>query len=245
MNLKDKTILVTGANGGLGRALVQTLLEKGAGKIYAAARLPDALPDKLQSHPRVIAIKLDITDVVSVAAAAGKCTDVDLLINNAGVNCCMGLLNPNAFEAARKEMDVNYFGTLSMCRVFARTMIARGTGTIANVCSIIGLVNLPANGTYCASKAAGHSLLQGIRAELAPRGISVVGIYPGPVDTRMTASQKIPKTAPEEVADAIVVGLANGDEEIFPDAMSQAVHHQLIKDSKQIEKQFAAMIPGE
>lgn len=245
MTLKGKNILVTGAGGGLGMALVRALLEQGAGKIYAAARGTVALAQMAQQEPRIIPVQLDITEAASVAAAARQCADVDVLINNAGVNRCVGLLAVEAMTAAREEMEVNYFGTLAVCRAFAPIMVTRGNGMIANVCSIIGLVNLPVNGTYCASKAAGHSLLQGLRAELALKGVSVVGIYPGPVDTRMTAGQQMPKATPEEVAGAIVAGLASGDEEIFPDPMSQDVHRQLVADARQVEKQFAAMIPGE
>ena len=169
---------------------------------------------------------------------------MDLLINNAGVNRCEGLMGATGMDSAREEMEVNYFGTLAMCRAFAPILASRGNGAIVNVCSIIGLVNLPLNGTYCASKAAGHSLLQGMRAELASRGIRVVGVYPGPVDTKMTAGQEMPKATPGQIADAILAGLENGDEEIFPDPMSQHVHAMLLKAPKQVEREFAAMIPA-
>ncbi|AMV71076.1 3-oxoacyl-ACP reductase [Desulfuromonas sp. DDH964] len=245
MNLKGKTILVSGAGGGIGTALVRALLEKGAAKIYAGARSTPALEELLQiDRVRIIPVELDITVPASVAAAARQCSDVDLLVNNAGVNRCMGLLEPHAMEAARAEMEVNYFGTLAMCRAFAPILARRGNGAIANVCSIIGLVNLPVNGSYCASKAAGHSLIQGIRAELAPAGVRVVGIYPGPVDTSMTAGQAMPKATSMQVAGAIIAGLANGDEEIYPDPMSEDVQRKLMAAPKQVEQQFAAMIPA-
>lgn len=144
-------------------------------------------------------------------------------------------------ESAREEMEVNFFGTLAMCQAFASALIARG-GSIVNICSIIGLVNLPAAGTYCASKAASHSLLQGVRAELAPKGVRVIGVYPGPVDTSMTAGQPTPKATPAQVAQAILDGIENGDEEIFPDAMSRQVHAALMANPKQVEKEFAATI---
>ncbi|WP_305731212.1 SDR family oxidoreductase [Trichlorobacter ammonificans] len=245
MNLKAKTVLVTGANGGVGSALVKALLEKGAAKIYAAARTVAAVQELVQFNPeRIVAVPLDITSAASVAAAAEQCVDVNLLINNAGINRCVSLLGRAGLEAAREEMEVNFFGTLAMCRAFAPLLEAKGSGTIVNVCSIIGLVNLPVNGTYCASKAAGHSLLQGMRAELAPRGIRVVGVYPGPVDTKMTAGQEMPKATPVQVASAILTGLERDAEDIFPDPMSQGVHEQLAKNAKQVEKQFAAMIPA-
>lgn len=245
MNLQNKIALVTGANGGIGGALVKALLDKGAAKVYAAARTTAAVAALVQQHgARVVAVQLDVTDPSSVAAAAQQCPDLDLLINNAGVNRCTWFTAPTAMQSAREEMEVNYFGTLAMCRAFAPLLASRGGGAIANVCSIIGLVNLPINGTYCASKAAGHSLLQGLRAELAPRNIQVVGVYPGPVDTKMTAGQEMDKTTPEQVVAAIVAGLENGDQDIFPDPMSQGVYAGLQKDAKQVEKEFAALIPG-
>jgi NAD(P)-dependent dehydrogenase (short-subunit alcohol dehydrogenase family) len=245
MELTGKVVLVTGANGGLGEALVKALIDKGIAKVYAAARNSAAVTDLVQQHAgRVVALRLDITDASDVAAAAEQCPDVDLLINNAGVNRCESFMGATGMESAREEMEVNYFGTLAMCRAFAAILDARGNGAIVNVCSIIGLVNLPLNGTYCASKAAGHSLLQGVRAELAPRAVRVVGVYPGPVETRMTAGQEMPKATPDQVAAAIVAGLENGDEDIFPDPMSQGVHAGLLKDPKQVEKEFSAMIPA-
>ena len=245
MNLKGKTVLVTGANGGLGGALVKALLDKGVARVYAAARSTAAVAELVEQHAgRVGALKLDITDASSVATAAAQCRDVDVLINNAGVNRCESFMGPTGMESAREEMEVNYFGTLAMCRSFAPLLAARGGGAIVNICSIIGLVNLPLNGTYCASKAAGHSLLQGLRAELAPRGVRVVGVYPGPVETRMTAGQEMPKATPEQVATAILAGMESDAEDIFPDPMSQGVYTGLQKDPKQVEKEFAAMIPA-
>ncbi|ADI85875.1 SDR family oxidoreductase [Geobacter sulfurreducens] len=245
MKLKGKNVLITGANGGIGRALVMALLERGAAKVYAAARSADAVAELIDgSSDQVMAVRLDVTQSASVRGAAEQCRDVELVINNAGVNRCMGFMGSSAMEDARLEMEVNYFGTLAMCRAFAPVLASRGGGAIVNVCSIIGLVNLPVNGTYCASKAAGHSLLQGLRAELAPRGIRVIGVYPGPVDTKMTAGQEMPKATPDEVAAAILAGVEMGDEYIFPDPMSRHVHAMLEKDPRQVERDFGAMVGG-
>lgn len=243
MDLKGKIVLVTGANGGIGEALVKALLTRGVAKVYAAARTIAAVAElSHRDADRVVAFRLDITHAASVAAAAEQCRDVDLLINNAGINRGTSLMGPTGMERAREEMEVNFFGTLAMCRAFAPVLASRG-GAIVNICSIIGLVNLPLNGTYCASKAAVHSMLQGVRAELAPRGIRVVGAYPGPVDTKMTAGQEMPKATPDQVAAAILAGVENGDEDVFPDPMSRDVHLKLLKDPKQVEREFAAMIP--
>lgn len=245
MNLKGKVVLVTGANGGIGKALVRGLLDKGAAKVYAAARTITAVAELAHlDADRVVPVRLDVTHAARVAAVAELCRDVDLLINNAGVNRGMWLTGPTGQECAREEMEVNFFGTLAMCRAFAPVLASRGGGAIVNICSILGLVNFPLNGTYCASKAAVHSLLQGLRGELAARNIRVVGVYPGPVDTRMTADLEIPKARPDHVAAAILAGLEKGDEDIYPDPMSQDVHAKLSMDLKQVERAFAAMIPA-
>lgn len=245
MDLCGKTVLVTGANGGIGGALVTALLEKGVGKIYTAARSTAAVAALVHhDDKRVVPIRLDITHATSVKEGAQRCHDIDLLINNAGLNRCVSLLSDAGLECSREEMEVNYFGTLAVCRAFAPVLMARGNGAIVNICSIIGRVNLPVNGTYCASKAAGHSLLQGIRAELAPQGVRVIGVYPGPVETRMTAGQEIPKAGPAEVAVAILAGIEDGSEDIYPDPMSREVYRQLQSDAKGVEKQFAPMIPA-
>lgn len=245
MQLKGKIALVTGANGGIGEALVKELLRRGVAKVYAAGRNLQSVAALTRLDPdRVIPLQLDITDAVSVAAAAAQCRDIDLLINNAGCNRGTALMSPMAMAAAREEMNINFFGTLAMCQAFAPVLTSRGGGVIANTCSIIGLVNLPVNGTYCASKAAVHSMLQGLRAELIGHKIEVVGIYPGPVDTPMTAGLEMPKASPQTVAAAIADGIEAGDEEIFPDPMSREVSAMLAQEPKAVEKQFAANLPG-
>ena len=243
MDVQGKNVVVSGANGGIGGALVAELMARGAAKVYAAARNVAAVePLVRQSGERVVAVPLDVTDAGSVARALDQCPDTDILINNAGINHNMWLLGPTGMEAARAEIEVNYLGTLAMCRAFA-PVLTRRQGMIVAIVSIIGLVNLPINGTYCASKAALHSLVQGVRAELAPGGVRVVGVYPGPVDTRLTAGLQMPKATPAEVAAAIVAGIVVNEEEIFPDPMSQQVHDQLCADAKAVERRYATMIP--
>ncbi len=244
MNIEGKVVLVTGANGGIGKALVRALLARGAVKIYAAARTTasDCSVEE-DGDGKVVAVRLDITDAAEVAAAAKQCADVDILINNAGVNRGMWLTGPSGMEAAKEEMEVNFFGTLAVCRAFAQILASRGGGAIVNVCSVIGLVNMPVNGTYCCSKAAVHSMLQGLRGELTVQHTRVVGVYPGPVETRMTAGLGMPKAKPSQVADAILTGLENGEEDIFPDPMSQGLHALLAKDAKQAERELGALVP--
>lgn len=235
--------MVTGANGGIGAAIVKELLKQDVAKVYAAARSIGAVAELTKlNQERLVPVRVDVTHATSVATLAEGCKDVDVLINNAGMNQCCGLLSPESLTSARQEMEVNYFGTLAMCQALAPQLIRR-RGTIVNVCSILSMVNLPANGTYSASKAATHSLVQGLRAELAPHGVRVTGVYPGPVDTRMTAGQEMPKATPQEVAEAIVTGIIQESEEIFPDGMSRQVHSALQVDAREVERQFAAMLP--
>lgn len=241
MDLKGKVVFLTGASSGIGSALLLALLQKRASKVYAAARSVEAAKSHAKFDPvRIVPVQLDITDSEQVGAAAEQCRDVDLLINNAGINRGMWLTGPTAMEYAREEMEVNFFGTLAMCRAFAPGLISRG-GTMVNVCSLLGLVNLPLNGTYCASKAAGHSLLQGMRGELTPKGVRVVGVYPGPLDTRMTAALLTPRATPWQVASAILAGLESGEEYIYPDPMSRDIRILLELDARHVEKSFAML----
>lgn len=241
MDIKGKVAFLTGASGGIGSALLLALLQKRAAKVYAATQTAEAAESLVKLDPvRIVPVRLDISDSEQVRAAAEQCRDVDLLINNAGVNRRMWLTGPTAMECAREEMEVNFFGTLAMCRAFASVLISR-RGTMVNICSILGLVNLPLNGTYCASKAAGHSLLQGLRGELTPQGVRVIGVYPGPMDTRMTATLQTPKATPWQVAAAILAGLERGEEYIYPDPLSRDIQILLEADARHVEKSFALL----
>ena len=235
MNIDSQTILVTGANGGIGRALVKTFLAAGAKKIYACARNTDSLRPLLQDD-RVCAVELDVCNPASVANAAASCGDVTILVNNAGTGGG-GLLGSQ--ENARREMEVNYFGTHAMCTAFAPILGKNGGGCIVNTISVIGLVNMPSIGTYCASKAALHSLTQGLRGVLAAQKTNVVGVYPGPVDTRMADGVAMPKASPESVAEEILAGLQAGLDEIYPDEFAQNIQKRLAACPKDVERQLA------
>ncbi|MDB5532958.1 MAG: short-chain dehydrogenase [Hyphomicrobiales bacterium] len=203
-DIEGKTVLVTGAFGGIGQALVQALLEAGAAQIIAASRSPQPSNDR-----RIVTATLDVRDQASVAALA-KTHPVDILINNSGVNANTGPLAVNATEDARNEMDANYFGLLNMCWAFAPPMVARGNGVIVNILSTGALKVLPRMTSYCASKAAAWSLTQGLRAELEGKGIDVIAMLPGATDTRLTAHLTIPKLSPKTVADATIAAIRDG-----------------------------------
>jgi NAD(P)-dependent dehydrogenase (short-subunit alcohol dehydrogenase family) len=231
--------LVTGANRGIGRALTQALLERGAAKVYAAARDPETLAEL---GDRVVPLRLDVTDARQVAAAV-RHTDVELLINNAGYVQPIDLTDDAIVDAARAEMEVNYFGVLRLVHGFADTLAQHG-GMLVNIGSVAGLSNVPLQPTYSASKAAQHSLTQAARALLAARGVTVHGVYPGPVDTDMAKDlpPQFVKTAPEIVAKAVLDGLESGDEDIFPDPFALALGEQFQASPKAAERQLAALV---
>ena len=241
MNVKESVALVTGANRGVGEAFVRALLDRGAAKIYAAMRSTEGYrtPDG-----RVKAIALDVTDRAAVAAAAAEYGDVTLLVNNAGVNRNRPISDDDALRNARDEMEVNYFGTMEMCRRFGPVLGANGGGAIVNMLSLLSRVNLPMIGTYCASKAAALSLTQGVRAELAAQGTLTVAVMPGAIDTRMGDMNPPPLERPIDVANAALDAVEAGEEDIYPGVMAEGVSQGLAADAKAVEKQFAEYLPG-
>ena len=188
VNVNDAVVFVTGANRGIGRAIAEEALARGSKKVYAAARNVAGVQDLVDQYPeRVVGIQLDVTSDVQIDSAASVAQDVQILINNAGVASYSGFVYDHNPEEARREMETNYFGPLNVTRAFARALVENGNGAVATVVSIGGLVNFPPAATYSASKAAAHSLTQGMRAELAPQGVAVFGVYPGPIDTDMAS----------------------------------------------------------
>jgi NAD(P)-dependent dehydrogenase (short-subunit alcohol dehydrogenase family) len=218
MQIKGCVALVTGASRGLGRAFSAGLLTAGAAKVYAAARDPTT-----SSLPGAQAIKLDITNAAEVAAAAERCGDVTLLINNAGIASFTPLLGSASMDAARSEMETNYFGTLAMCRAFAPVLAHNGGGAIVNVLSVVSWFNAPPQGSYCVSKAAEWSMTRGIRIEVRSQKTLVVAVHAGYIDTDMASHIAGPKTAPWDVVEATLRGIEAGLEEILTDERARAV----------------------
>jgi NAD(P)-dependent dehydrogenase (short-subunit alcohol dehydrogenase family) len=245
MQINQAVALVSGANRGLGRCFVQTLLAGGAMRVYAGAREPAALSF---DDPRVVPLQLDVTRPEQVRAAAERAGDLTLLINNAGINRLQRMLDAADPEAARAEMEVNYFGTLSMCRAFAPILTRNalpatlGGSAIINVLSILARVALPPMGSLCASKAATLRLTEALRAELAARAVRVIGVLPGPIDTDMSRDFPPPKLAVAEVVEAALAALDGGPDEVYVGQMAAGVAAGLAGDRSAVQRQFASYL---
>jgi NAD(P)-dependent dehydrogenase (short-subunit alcohol dehydrogenase family) len=219
MNIQGKTALVTGANRGLGTAYAGALLAAGAAKVYAGARDPSSV-----TLPGVVPVKLDVTSLDDIAAAAAQYGDVDILVNNAGISVSgVKLFDADADQALRDQFDVNVFGILHMSRAFAPVLRANGGGAIINMLSVLSWLSLPTSATYSMSKAAAWALTNGLRNELRAQGTLVVGVHAGLIDTDMARHVNVPKSKPEEIAQRVIEGLLNGDEEVLADATSTQV----------------------
>lgn len=243
MEINGCVALVTGGNRGIGEAFVRVLLESGTRKVYAACRDPRSAGHLQDAFPeRCIAVELDVTDATEVEDAARNCADVGLLVNNAGLFLNQRLLGAPDMTAARREMDVNYFGTLAMCRAFAPVLGRNGGGAIVNVLSAAALVSFPNMGGYSPSKAAARSLSGAIRAELAPQGTLVTALIVGSVDTRMAAHVEGAKERPADIARAGLKAVTRGIEEMDTDRMAIELRAALALDPKGLEKRLARML---
>src|SRR5438132_716133 len=235
MNIENKTILVTGANRGIGRALVEEALKRGAKRVYAATRQPFTHSDRRVTH-----LTLDVTNAAQIQDAVKKVEALDILINNAAVD-----LHEDLSERANLErhLAVNLFGTYGVSQAFL-PLLARSQGAVVNVLSLAALASVPFTPAYSISKAAAFSLTQSLRAFWAARGVKVHAVMAGPVDTDMTRYLDIPKFSAESVARGILDGLEKGDEDIFPDPMSESIAEGWRSGAtKALERQFAAYMP--
>jgi NAD(P)-dependent dehydrogenase (short-subunit alcohol dehydrogenase family) len=234
MTIADSAVLVTGANRGIGQALVEEALRRGAKRVYAGTRRPLAHADG-----RVTPLTLDVTDAAQIQAAAEQVGSLDLLVNNAGLALYDDLSDRAALE---QHLAVNLFGTYGVTQAFLPSL-TRSRGAVVNVLSVTALAALPLIPSYSISKAAAFSLSQSLRALLAGRGVSVHAVLAGPVDTAMSLGLDVPKASPQSVARAIFDGVERGEEDIFPDAMSQSMAQSWRGGAaKALERQNAAFV---
>lgn len=238
MKTENIVALVSGANRGIGKAIVEALLKQNVKKIYATARKVSDLSGF--TNPRVVKLALDITKGEQIQQVLAQAADVNLLVNNAGVLSFAGVVTGEKAALAR-DMEVNYFGTLSMVNGFSPVIEKNGGGAIANVISVVGLAAMAGIGGYSASKAALFSATQAMRAELKAKNIAVHGIFPGPIDTDMAKEFAMEKATPQSTAENIVAGIFAGEEDIFPDPMSANLSKLWASNPKELERQFASM----
>jgi len=235
MNIQSKTVLITGASRGIGRALVNEALRRGAKRVYAGTRGALSADD-----PRVTPLTLDVTNASQIEQAAREVNTLDVLINNAGIALYDDLSN---FDVLEQHLAVNLFGSLRTSRAFL-PLLRRSKGAIVNTLSLLALAPLPLTPAYAISKAAALNMTQSLRALLAGQGVTVHGVFLGPTDTDMTRGFEIPKASPEAVARGIFDGLENQEEDIFPDPMSQSIAEGWRTGvAKAIERQYAGFVP--
>jgi NAD(P)-dependent dehydrogenase (short-subunit alcohol dehydrogenase family) len=235
MKITNKTVLITGANRGIGKALVDEALRRGAKKVYAGMRSPVQHSDK-----RVTPLMLDVTDPSQIQRAVGAVDSLDVLINNAGIAIYDDLSNLDVLD---RTFSVNFVGLLKVTNAFL-PLLKRSKGAILNNLSLAGLAPLPIIPSYSASKAAALNLTQSLRSLLASQGVTVHAVVLGPVDTDMNRGFNIPKVSTESAAVGIFDGLEKGEEEIFPDPTSQSIAEGWRAGvSKALERQFAAFLP--
>jgi len=220
---KGKTVLITGANRGIGLAYAKAFLDAGAAKLYATARKPESLNDLVREHgDKVVPIELDLSRPETIEAAAKQASDVDIVVNNGGVLAGGELFKDDALENFDKEIEVNVKGLMRMARAFVPVLKARGGGALVQLNSVASLRNFTTLSTYCASKAASYSLTQELHHTLGEHGIDVVSVHPGPIGTAMGAKAGFDDAPPPSVvADATIAALKAGDFHCFPDDMAK------------------------
>jgi NAD(P)-dependent dehydrogenase (short-subunit alcohol dehydrogenase family) len=218
MNIDNAVVFVTGANRGLGLALVHALLAKGAAKVYAGVRDPASF-----NVPGAVPVRLDVTDPAQVAAAAEACGDVDLLINNAGIAHMFDYLDATAIDRGHAMFETNFFGVLRMSQAFTPVLRANGGGALVNILSVASWVNAAPLSLYAATKSAAWGLTNGLRNSLADQGTLVTGVHVGFMDTDMTDGIDFPKSSPQAVAATIIAGIEAGLTEVLADDISAMV----------------------
>lgn len=225
-SLKDRVVLVTGANRGIGKAIVEEFLQQGARKVYAAARNLESLNPLISAlGERVVPVQIDLNRPETIAAAATLATDVEIVVNNAGMLNAADPLAANAVAALQEEMEVNVYGLMRIAQAFAPTLKANGGGALVQLNSVASMKSFAPFATYSASKAAAYSITQALRDVLKHQGTQVLSVHPGPIATDMAASVGFGEIAEPAVLvpQAIIAALAAGDFHVFPDSMAKQI----------------------
>lgn len=217
MDVHGCTVLVTGANRGLGKAFTHAFLDAGAAKVYGGSRDPNAIKD-----PRIVAVALDVTSAPDIAAAASRCADIDVVINNAGIMLSSPMLAEGSLDAMRREMEVNVYGVVSVTRAFAPALARNGGGAVVNVLSVVSWITVPFNATYCATKHAALAVTDAMRIELASQGTRVLGVHAGFIDTDMAPADR-PRTPPRQVAERTIEAIQSGQDLVLADSRAEEV----------------------
>ncbi|MES1162548.1 MAG: SDR family oxidoreductase [Rhizobacter sp.] len=219
MNLANATVLITGANRGLGLAFAREALKRGARKVYAGARDPASV-----TLAGVVPVKLDVTRPEEIAAVARELGDVTLLINNAGIAATGGFLAEGSVDAAQRHLDTNFFGPLRLTQAFAPVLAKNGGGAIVNVLSIASWINGPLLGNYGMSKSAAWAMTNGTRIELREQKTQVLALHVGFIDTDLTNGFDVPKSKPDDVVRTTLDALEAGASEVLADEITRQVH---------------------
>ena len=239
MKIHNATVFITGANRGIGLAFAREALARGARKVYAGVRDPSKF-----SLSGVEAIRLDVTRPADVAAAASRCTDVTLLINNAGIASFGGFLSADSVESARAHLETNFFGPLRLSQTFAPVLAANGGGAILNVLSVASWINSPLLAMYGASKSAAWALTNGLRHELRAQGTQVLGMHVGFVDTDLTRGIDLPKSSPELIVLRTLDALEAGAEEVLADERARQIKQGLTAEPAVYLRDLSAAAPA-
>jgi len=241
VSVKDKVVLISGANRGIGKSFAVQALEMGAKKVYAGSRDESQLAELIAKYgDKIVPLTLDVTNQDHIDAAAAAAGDVEILINNAGMGGGGPAVNNPNPDGQRMEMKVNYFGMMNLSSAFAPILKANGGGAIVNILSVAALSSFAFAPGYSASKAAGRSLTQALRVELGGQNTLVAGVFPGPVDTDMAKNVPMDKVSPDSVAVHVYEEIAKGSEDIYPDPFAVQFAKGVQADAKAVEKANAA-----
>ena len=246
MNLNGKSILITGANRGIGKALVSQALEKGASRVYGTSRTEGKLNF---NDDRVVELVMEVRDLKSIKKAREKVSSLDVLINNAGVLHNVPIITTeDKLINAQEEIEVNYLGPLNVCNIFWPLLVKnknfQNKGVIVNVMSTLAKVTYPFCGTYCASKHATLALTRGLRAQLKDHNVDVLEAYPGLTDTDMTEGlDHLPKVSPLKVAQKIIIAIEKKQSEVYVGDDSIEMANQILENPKSAQEEANQYMP--